>query len=65
MIFLTIVAFLSLVFWFGSLSNDPVKHCPVYKEKGCCHVDGIECKYPECSILQKHYQTWFDEEDEL
>lgn len=31
--------------------NDPVKHCPVYKEIGCSHVDGYLCDFPDCSIL--------------
>ena len=35
--------------------NDPVKHCPVYKEIGCSHVDGYLCDFPDCCIM-KDYQ---------
>jgi hypothetical protein len=34
--------------------NDPVKHCSVYKEIGCSHVDGYLCDYPDCSILKDY-----------
>jgi hypothetical protein len=34
--------------------NDPVKHCSVYKEIGCAHVDGYLCDYPDCSILKDY-----------
>ena len=30
--------------------KDPVKHCDVYKEDGCAHVDGFLCNYEECEI---------------
>jgi hypothetical protein len=29
---------------------DPVKHCLVYKQDGCCHVDGFLCDYNTCDI---------------
>lgn len=34
--------------------NDPVKHCALYKERGCSHVDGYLCDYPDCSMLKEH-----------
>lgn len=30
--------------------NDPVKHCELYKEQGCSHVDGFLCDFPSCSM---------------
>ena len=30
--------------------NDPVIHCDLYKEKGCSHVDGYLCDYPNCTM---------------
>ena len=29
---------------------DPVKHCDVYKEDGCAHVDGYLCDFETCDI---------------
>lgn len=34
--------------------NDPIKHCPVYKDHGCAHVDGYLCDYPNCSIVKRY-----------
>ena len=39
------------------LQKDPVRHCDVYKEQGCSHVDGFLCDMETCDILQK----WKDE----
>lgn len=36
--------------------TDPVKHCSVYKEEGCSHVDGYLCDFPACSMYQEHQQ---------
>lgn len=36
--------------------NDPIKHCPVYKDHGCAHVDGYLCDYPNCSMMSDY---WF------
>ena len=36
--------------WVDMLSNDPVKHCEVYKTKGCSHVDGCLCDMGTCEI---------------
>lgn len=41
---------------------DPVKHCQVYKESGCSHVDGYLCGYPDCSILE-HWKQLKAEKD--
>ena len=32
-------------------SNDPVYSCDLYKDKGCSHVDGFLCDFPNCSML--------------
>ena len=32
---------------------DPVKHCDVYCEEGCSHVDGFLCNMEDCDILEK------------
>ena len=31
-------------------ANDPVKHCNVYKQVGCAHVDGFLCDMRTCDI---------------
>jgi hypothetical protein len=31
-------------------TNDPIKHCDLYKDKGCSHVDGMLCDFPKCSM---------------
>ena len=46
------VVFLIYVMIRGRV-NDPVYNCPVYRNSGCSHVDGILCDYPKCSILKK------------
>lgn len=30
--------------------NDPVYHCNLYIDKGCSHVDGMLCDFPNCSM---------------
>jgi hypothetical protein len=35
-----------------ALRNDPVKHCEVYKEIGCAHVDGYLCDMATCGIRE-------------
>lgn len=32
------------------IAPDPVKHCKVYKEFGCAHVDGPLCNVNTCTI---------------
>jgi hypothetical protein len=34
--------------------SDPVKHCEVYKNEGCIHVDGLLCNYPHCDIREQY-----------
>lgn len=37
--------------------NDPVKHCKLYKEFGCSHVDGMLCDFPKCSMLKEYEES--------
>ncbi len=39
---------------FIEVSPDPVRHCEVYRKKGCNHVDGFLCHVPSCDILDKY-----------
>ena len=32
------------------MSKDPVKHCDLYKDDGCSHVDGFLCDYETCEM---------------
>lgn len=32
------------------MSKDPVKHCKLYKEDGCSHVDGMLCDFDTCTM---------------
>lgn len=34
--------------------NDPVLSCSVYKEIGCCHVDGYLCDMKTCPTLKEY-----------
>jgi hypothetical protein len=36
------------------VGKDPVRHCAVYKEIGCSHVDGYLCNMSDCSILRDY-----------
>ena len=31
-------------------TNDPVKHCMVYKSVGCMHVDSMICNMKTCNV---------------
>lgn len=44
-------------------SQDPVKHCNVYKQFGCSHVDGYLCDFKDCDIRLN--QELFDLGQEL
>ena len=33
---------------------DPISGCELYKNKGCCHVDGPLCDYPKCEMLKAY-----------
>ena len=35
-------------------NDDPVQKCPVYKDEGCSHVDGMLCNHPNCEIIKKY-----------
>lgn len=37
--------------------NDPVKHCNLYKEIGCSHLDGMMCDFPKCSMLTNYVKN--------
>lgn len=39
-------------------SDDPVKHCEVYKAEGCAHVDGFLCDMDNCSIRSNFQETF-------
>lgn len=39
---------------FKNIGNDPVKKCPVYKEKGCAFVDNPLCDMEKCNILEEY-----------
>ena len=35
-------------------SKDPLKHCEIYKDKTCCHVDGFLCNVDTCQELKDY-----------
>lgn len=35
-------------------SKDPLKYCSLYKDKGCCHVDGFLCNVKTCVELKEY-----------
>ena len=40
--------------WYRWRNSDPVHRCPVYKNDGCCHVDGPLCDFPRCSMYREY-----------
>ena len=34
--------------------GDPLRECAMYRDKRCCHVDGIMCDFPVCDMNQEH-----------
>ena len=34
--------------------NDPLFSCELFKNKGCAHVDGIICNFPNCKTLKEY-----------
>lgn len=38
------------------MNNDPVRDCLLYRDRGCNHVDGFLCDYPDCSMLKDYEQ---------
>lgn len=51
-----IKAFINIVKVFqpSSSKDDPVKHCEVYKDEGCSHVDGLLCDVEDCPIREDY-----------
>ena len=49
------ITFIKKLIWY--MKNDPVKKCQLYKDKGCSHVDGILCDFPECSMNKDYLST--------
>jgi hypothetical protein len=40
-----------------SRENDPVYSCILYKDKGCSHVDGYLCDFPQCDMNAEYIKT--------
>jgi len=38
------------------MSEDPVKHCDLYKNEGCAHVDGFLCDYETCEMRLEYME---------
>ena len=36
------------------MKNNPIRHCSLYKNEGCAHVDGLLCDFPKCSMLKEY-----------
>lgn len=34
--------------------KDPVRHCDLYKDEGCSHVDGYLCEFDSCDMRYQH-----------
>lgn len=53
-----IKAFINIVKVFqpSSSKDDPVKHCEVYKDKGCGFVDGYLCNMKTCPIREGYIE---------
>lgn len=41
--------------------NDPVYNCNLYEDKGCSHVDGMLCDFPQCSMNKNYLRELEDE----
>lgn len=39
---------------FNMSKNDPVKNCALFKDKGCAHVDGMLCDFPNCQMNEEY-----------
>ena len=37
--------------------NDPVKKCELFRDKGCSHVDGYLCDFPNCSMNSNYLKS--------
>ena len=40
-------------------TQDPIKHCTLYKKEGCSFVDGPLCDYPYCQMNKKFISDIF------
>lgn len=40
-------------------TQDPIKHCTLYKKEGCSFVDGPLCDYPYCQMNKKFISNIF------
>lgn len=41
-------------FKFNMNEGDPLKNCALFKEKGCSHIDGMLCDFPNCEMNEKY-----------
>jgi hypothetical protein len=41
--------------------KDPVRHCELYKDHGCSHVDGFLCNVDTCGESIKYHQQKYEE----
>lgn len=49
--------------WYWCWRNsDPIKNCPVYKNKGCSHVDGLLCNFPNCSTYHEYIEQMLSDD---
>ncbi len=44
--------------------GDPLRECRLYRDKGCCFVDGISCDFPVCKMNMEHYNNLPNAEDQ-
>lgn len=35
-------------------SDDPVKHCELYRDEGCAHIDGFLCNLDTCEMRREY-----------
>lgn len=52
---------MKIIAWIKAIfddKNDPIKHCEVYKNIGCAHVDGILCDLHNCDIRKEYIEVW-------
>lgn len=44
--------------WGPLIKPDPVKECPLYRNRGCSHVDGYLCDMKTCTELAKYREDF-------
>lgn len=47
------------------IKNDPVRNCKLYKDKGCSHIDGILCDFPNCSMNKEYIEKGKKTDDKI